>query len=77
MEQIDYINKTTMHLDPSEEWNLIGYRPKIMEWIHLLDLNIDLIFEKEPLQSYLDAYLYKTIPNVNKDVAVSERKGIS
>ena len=30
-EQIDYINKTDLHLDRSEEWKLIGYWPKILE----------------------------------------------
>jgi hypothetical protein len=77
MEQIDYINKTYMHLDPSEEWKLIGYWPKIMERVHLLDRNIDLIFEKEPLQCYLDVYLYNAIRSSQKNVAVSEEKGIS
>ncbi len=74
VEQIDYINKTNMHLDPSEEWKLIGYWPKIMERVHLLDRNMDLIFEKQPLQCYLDTYLYNTILEVEKEVAASERK---
>ncbi len=76
VEQIDYINKISMHIDPSEEWKLIGYWPKIMERVHLLDLNMDLIFEKEPLQCYLDAYIYVSIRNVQKDIAASKRKGL-
>ena len=46
-EQIDYINKIDLYLDRSEEWKLIGYWPKIMQRIHLLDMNMDSIFEKE------------------------------
>lgn len=46
----------------------------IMERVHLLDLNMDLIFVKELIQSYLDAYLYNAIPNSKKEVAVSKRK---
>ena len=33
-EQIDYINKTDLHLNRSEEWKLIGYWPKILEKVH-------------------------------------------
>lgn len=77
IEQIDYINKIYMYMDPSEEWKLIGYWPKIMERVHLLDRNMDLIFEKEPLQCYLDTYLYSPIRNVQEKAAVSKSKGIS
>ncbi len=65
-EQIDYINKTDLHLDRSEEWKLIGHWPRIIERVHILDAGMDSIFKKEPLQGYLDAYLY--------DISVSSEK---
>ncbi len=59
-DQIDYINKIDLYLDRSEEWKLIGYWPKILERIHILDRNMDSILTKQPLQCYLDASLYGT-----------------
>jgi hypothetical protein len=71
-EQIDYINRTDLHLDRSEDWKLIGYWPKIMERVHILDANMDSLFKKEPLQSYLDAYLYETAAPSKKKAATPE-----
>jgi hypothetical protein len=76
MAQIDYINKIALHLDKSEEWKLIGYWPKIMQRIHMIDMDMDLIFEKEPVQSYLDTYLYDNIKSSQKNVALSEKETI-
>jgi hypothetical protein len=76
MAQIDYINKIALHLDKSEEWKLIGYWPKIMQRIHMIDMDMDLIFEKEPVQSYLDTYLYDNIKSSQKNVALSEKEAI-
>ena len=73
-EQIDYINKIDLYLDRSEEWKLIGYWPKILDRIHLLDMNMDSILKKEPIQSYLDASLYNTVRSSHKNVAVSKKK---
>lgn len=70
-EQINYISR--IYLEPSEEWKLIGYWPKIMERVHILDRNMDLLFEKEQKQSYLDAYLYNTIKNSKKKESTSEK----
>ena len=72
-EQIDYINKTDLYLK-GEEWKLIGYWPKILGRLHILDRNMDSILKKEPLQSYLDACLFNTIQSSQKNVAVSKRK---
>jgi hypothetical protein len=66
-EQIDYINKTDLHLDRDEEWKLIGYWPKIIEKVQILDVNIDSLFKKEPLQCYLDAYLYHTVRGTQRE----------
>jgi hypothetical protein len=76
MTEIDYINKIALHLDKSEEWKLIGYWPKIMQSVGMIDFNMDLIFEKEPVQSYLDAYLYNSVQSP-KNVAVSENKAVA
>jgi hypothetical protein len=75
--QIDYINKIALHLDRSEEWKLIGYWPKIMQNVHRIDMNMDLIFKKEPIQSYLDAYLYDNIQSSQNNLSVSEKEAIT
>jgi len=75
MAEIDDINKINLHLDRrTDEWKLIGYWPQIMKRVHHIDMNMDLIFKKEPLQSYLDAYLYNKIQSPRKNVAVSKTK---
>jgi hypothetical protein len=35
---------------------------------------MDLIFQEEPTQCYLDTYLYDTIRSSKKEVAVSRKK---
>src|SRR5664280_1915365 len=72
-DQINYINRIDLFLDRSEDWKLIGYWPKIMEKVNILDVNMDSILTKEPsLQSYLDASIYNTIKSPNKNVTVSK-----
>jgi hypothetical protein len=71
-EQIDYINKTDLHQDRSEEWKLIGHWPKIMEKVHVLDAGMDSMFKKEPLQCYLDAYLYDIVASSEGKVKAPE-----
>jgi hypothetical protein len=63
-----------MHLDVGDDWKLLGYWPKFLERIYLLDLNMDLIFQEEPVQCYLDTYLYNSIGSSEKAVAVSKSK---
>lgn len=75
MEQIDHINKIALQVD--EEWKLLGYWPKIMQGVDLIDFNLDLIFEKEPVQSYLDAYLYNNIKSSQKNISLSEKEAIA
>ncbi len=76
-EQIDYINKVDMHLDRVEEWKLIGYWPRIMQRVHRIDMHMTLILKKEPLQSYLDTYLYDTIQTPQKKITLSESEAIA
>jgi hypothetical protein len=74
-DQIDYINKIDLYLDRREKWKLIGYWPKIMERLCILDVNMDSILKKEPsLQCYLDASLFNNIRSHSKNIAVSKRK---
>ena len=73
-EQIEYINKIAVHLDEGEDWKLLGYWPKIYERIYFLDLNMDLIFQEEPTQCYLDTYLYDTIRSSKEEITTSKRK---
>jgi hypothetical protein len=74
MEQIDYINKTDLYMRRNEEWKLIGYWPKILQRVHILNQNMDSVLKKEPLQCYLDAYLHSSVRSSHKNVAVSKRK---
>ena len=73
-DQVNYINRIDLFLDRSEDWKLLGYWPKIMERIHILDVNIDSILKKEPIQAYLDASIYNTVKSSNKNVTTSKRK---
>jgi len=49
--QINYINRIDLFFDRSEDWKLLGLWPKIMERVHILDVNIDSILTNEPLQN--------------------------
>jgi len=75
-EQIDYINRTDLYLNRLEDWKLMGYWPKVMERIYILDKNMDSILKKEPLQCYLDAFLYSTVESSSKNVSVTKRKAM-
>ena len=75
--QLDYIVKVDLHLDRSEEWKLIGYWPRIMQSVHRIDQSMDLLFQKEPLQSYLDAYLYRQVHGSCDQVPVAAKDGNS
>ena len=74
MEQIDYINKVELHLDADEEWKLLGYWPKILERIHILDMNMNLMFKENPIQCYLDTYLHNAIGISKNKIVVSRKK---
>ena len=75
MEQINYINKMDLFLDRNEDWKLLGYWPKLMEKVHILDVNMESILTKEPsLQSYLDASIYNTIKVLIKTLQYLKRK---
>lgn len=73
-DQIDYINKTDLHINRSEEWKLLGYWPKILGKIHIIDMNITSILKKEPVQCYLDACLFNSVQSTHKNVETSKKK---
>lgn len=73
-EHIDYINKKQTLVEVGEDWKLLGYWPKIMEKVRLLDVNLDSVFKKEPLQCYLDAYLYDVSGSSQEGAEASEEK---
>ena len=73
-DQIDYVKNIDLYLDRSEEWKLIGHWPKILERIHIIDVNMDSLLTNEPEQCYLDASLYNTIRSSQKNVEVSKKK---
>src|SRR5664280_2153549 len=75
MEQINYVNNMDLFLDRNEDWKLLGYWPKLMEKVHILDVNMESILTKEPsLQSYLDASIYNTVKTTHKPAVVSKKK---
>ncbi len=77
MAEIAHINKIDLHLLRCEKWKLIGYWPKIMQSVHRIDMNMDLVLKKEPLQSYLDAYLCNNIQSPQKEASVSPREAVN
>jgi hypothetical protein len=74
--QVDYITLVDLHLDRGEDWKLIGYWPKIMQGVNRIDLNMDLLFRKDALQSYLDAYLYDPTVSSQDTLLVSEKEAV-
>ncbi|WP_321421250.1 hypothetical protein [uncultured Methanobacterium sp.] len=58
VQQIERITLLDMSLDRCETWKMLGAWPKIMERVHLLNLNLETIFSNKPLQTYLDTYVY-------------------
>jgi hypothetical protein len=72
--EIDHINKINIYLDESESWKLMGYWPKIMERIYIVDKNMDALLRNEPLQCYLDAFLEGSVESFNSEVASAKEK---
>jgi len=74
MNQINYVNDITLKMDPQETWQLMSYWPKIMERVHIIDRNMDMLFEERPQQAYLDAFLYSKSTQVEpKPVKIKEK----
>ena len=71
-DQIDYVNSIDLFLDRNEEWKLLGFWPKIMERVSILDMNMDSILKNEPIQCFLEASLYNNVKSSNKNVTTSK-----
>jgi hypothetical protein len=74
MEQIHHVNQIHLYLDESETWKLMGYWPKIMERVYIVDRNMDAMLRNEPLQCYLDAFLESSVGSISGEVAASKGK---
>jgi hypothetical protein len=75
IKQINNVNKMDLFLDRNEDWKLLGYWPKVMEKVHILDVNMESILKKEAsLQSYLDASIYNTVKSFHKNLGASKKK---
>ena len=72
--EIDHVNQIHLYLDESESWKLMGYWPKIMERVYILDRNMDALLRNEPLQCYLDAFLEDSVGSFSEEVAASKGK---
>lgn len=67
-EQIDVITRYNMLATDDREHSLWGHWHQIYDRIRLIDLNLDLVFADESLQSSLDAYLYDMIDYFENEV---------
>lgn len=74
LNQINYVNDISLKLDPNDTWKLMGYWPKIMERVHIIDKNMDMLLTEKPQQAYLDAFLYDAPTHVkSKPVTIKEK----
>ncbi len=68
----------TSMMNQNEDWKLIGYWPKILQRIHLLDRNIESILTKEASQQcYLNASIYGPIKSSSKHVTVASKRKVT
>lgn len=73
MSQLNYVNDIALKLDLNETWKLMGYWSKIMERVHIIDKNIDMLLTEKPQQAYLDAFLYDAPTQVKSKSVVKEK----
>jgi len=74
MDFVRYIFKVDGYLKTGKDFLLLGYWSDIMEIVKLIELNINLIFDRKPIQTCLDVYLYGTITDHVDVVGESESK---
>jgi hypothetical protein len=48
-------------LDAENDFMLLGQWPRIMERIHIINLELDSFFSEKPVQCCLDTYMHNTI----------------
>jgi hypothetical protein len=71
MKQIEYINDINLKLNSADEYKLMGLWPKIMERIHIIDVNIEDFLMQEPVQTHLDAFLYNQTKSKSSELLKS------
>lgn len=74
MNQIDYITDIYLKLGIQDEYKLMGLWPKIMERVHIIDLNMEDFLIQDPVQSYLDAHLFNTSESISTELLESGNK---
>ncbi|ADZ09997.1 hypothetical protein Metbo_1774 [Methanobacterium lacus] len=52
MNQINYVNDIALKLEPHETWRLMSYWPKIMERVHIIAKNMDMLLTEKSQQTY-------------------------
>jgi len=78
LNQVNYVNDIALKLDPNDSWKLMGYWPKIMERVHIIDKNMDMLLTEKPQQAYLDAFIYDiTTPVKTKPVPIKKKVPIT
>lgn len=73
LDEIEYINRIYLFFDRNQEWKLLGYWPKIMERICILNRNMDLLLTKKPIQTYLDSSIYNLVKNPHKKISAKKK----
>lgn len=53
----------------------MGHWLKIREKVHILDVILDSVLKKEPLQCYMDAYLYDIMEDSKENVRYLGERG--
>ncbi len=74
MAQIGYINDINLKLSSRDEYKLLGLWPKIMERIHIIDVNMEDFLMQEPVQSYLDAFVFNQTKSSTPELLKSNIK---
>ena len=70
-EHLNYIFRRNLLLDLSDEWKLMGELPRIMERIHMIDIEMNNFFSAKDSQTYLDTYLDADVKVMEDEVLES------
>jgi len=75
-EYIEYAFKQYSQIDSEREWELAGYWDRIMERIHFLNVNMELLLDKGPSQAYLDTYVEIPV-DPSEDLLLESARNVS
>lgn len=75
-EYIEYAFKQYSQIDIEREWELAGYWARIMERIHFLNVNMELLLDKGPSQAYLDTYVEIPV-DPSEDLLLESARNVS